>query len=109
MDPDGTIYFLINFIVNVVLCLYIAAVRRSEEYDDYSIGVSRSLISALLLCMVNIGLFAGLVMPCFNLQWKCIFGALFVFSGTFMPYCIGIALYEKLGFIPKAQEMYCKL
>ncbi|MBR5305765.1 MAG: HlyC/CorC family transporter [Oscillospiraceae bacterium] len=101
MDPDGTIYFLISFILNVLLCLYIAAVRRSEDYDDHKIGVSRSLISALLLCMVNTGLFVGLVMPLFDLQWKCIFGALFVFLGTFMPYCIGIAQYEKLDFVKK--------
>lgn len=101
MDPDGTIYFLISFIFSVVLCLYIAAVRRSEDYDDYNIGVSKSLISAMLLCMVNIGLFAGLVMPCFDLQWKCIFGALFVFLGVFMPYCIGLAQYEKLDFVKK--------
>lgn len=101
MDPDGTIYFLINFILSVLLCLYIAAVRRSEDYDDYKIGVSNSLISALLLCMVNIGLFTGFVMPRFDLQWKCIFGALFVFFGTFMPYCIGLAQYEKLGAVKK--------
>ena len=101
MDPDGTIYFIINFIASVILCLYIAAVRREEDYDDYDIGVSKSLISALLLFMVNLGLFVGLVMPRFNMQWKCISGALFVFLGTFLPYSIGIAQHEKLDTVKK--------
>ena len=79
MDPDGTIYFLINLIISVIVCLYIAAARRSEEIDDFEIGLSKSFVSACVIFMANLGFFAGVVMPKFNLQRKCIFGALFVF------------------------------
>jgi len=101
MDPDGTIYFLICFIISVVVCLYIAAARRSDEIEDFEIGVSKNFVSAVLLFMADLGIFAGLVMPKFNLQWKCIYGALFVFLGTFVPYCVGLAMHEKLGAVKK--------
>lgn len=101
MDPDGTIYFLICFIISIVVCLYIAAARRNEDIDEFEIGVSKSFVSAVLLYIADLAVFAGLVMPQLSLQWKCIFGALFVFLGTFVPYCVGLAKYEKLGAVEK--------
>jgi len=83
------------------VCLYIAAARRSDEIEDFEIGVSKNFVSAVLLFMADLGIFAGLVMPKFNLQWKCIYGALFVFLGTFVPYCVGLAMHEKLGAVKK--------
>ena len=59
--------------------------------------------------MVNLGLFAGLVMPRFDMQWKCIFGALFVFLGTFLPYSIGIAQHEKLDAVKKLLSLLITL
>ena len=53
MDPDGTVYFLINIIISVFVCLYIAGTRRSEEIDDFEIGLSKDLISAIFLYMAN--------------------------------------------------------
>ena len=97
MDPDGTIYFLISFIISVFACLYIAGTRRSEEIDDFEIGVSKDMVSAIFLYMANMAVFVGLVMPMYTLQLKCIYGALFVFLGTFVPYCVGLALHEKMG------------
>jgi len=101
MDPDGTIYFLICFIISVVVCLYIAAARRSEEIEDFEIGVSKNFVSAVLLYMADLSIFVSLVMPKFNLQWKCVYGALFVFLGTFVPYCVGLAQHEKTGAVKK--------
>lgn len=101
MDPDGTIYFLICFIISVVVCLYIAAARRNEDIDEFEIGVSKSFVSAVLLYMADLAVFAGIVMPKFSLQWKCVFGALFVFLGTFVPYCVGLAKHEKLGAVER--------
>ncbi|MEG1049312.1 MAG: hemolysin family protein [Oscillospiraceae bacterium] len=96
MDPDGTIYFLISTAINFILCLYIAAVRRQEEYEDYAIGVSKSLISSALLFMVNFGVLVYFILPKFDVVWQCVMGALFVFIGTLLPYCIGLAQYDKL-------------
>ncbi len=101
MDPDGTIYFLISLIISVFVCLYIAAARRSEEIEDFKIGVSKNFVSAVLLYMANLGVLAGFILPKFKLQWACVFGALFVFLGTFIPYCVGLAKYEKLTFVKK--------
>lgn len=97
MDPDGTIYFIISFIISVIVCLYIAGTRRSEEIDDFEIGLSKDLISAIFLYMANMAVFVSFVMPMFTLQLKCVFGALFVFLGTFVPYCVGLALHKKIG------------
>lgn len=97
MDPDGTIYFIISFIISVIVCLYIAGTRRSEEIDDFEIGLSKDLISAIFLYMANMAVFVSFVMPMFTLQLKCVFGALFVFLGTFAPYCVGLALHKKIG------------
>ena len=97
MDPDGTIYFLISLIISLIACLYIAGTRRSEEIDDFEIGVSKDMVSAIFLYVANLAVFVGLVMPMYTLQLKCIYGALFVFLGTFVPYCVGLALHEKMG------------
>ena len=101
MDPDGTIYFIINFIISVFACLYIAGTRRSEEIDDFEIGISKEMVSAIFLYMANMAVFVSLVMPLLNLQQKCIYGALFVFLGTFIPYCVGLALHKKMGAVKK--------
>ena len=101
MDPDGTVYFLINIIISVFVCLYIAGTRRSEEIDDFEIGVSKDMVSAIFLYMANMGVFVSLVMPMLTLQLKCIYGALFVFLGTFVPYCVGLALHQKMGGVKK--------
>ena len=101
MDPDGTIYFVISFIISVIACLYIAGTRRSEEIDDFEIGLSKDLISAIFLYMANMAAFVSLVLPMFNLQLKCVYGALFVFLGTFAPYCIGLAIHKQMGGIKK--------
>ena len=101
MDPDGTIYFIINFIISVFACLYIAGTRRSEEIDDFEIGISKEMVSAIFLYMANMAVFVSLVMPLLNLQQKCIYGALFVFLGTFIPYCVGLALHKKMGVVKK--------
>ena len=101
MDPDGTIYFIINLIISVFVCLYIAGTRRSEEIDDFEIGLSKDMVSAIFLYMANMAFFVSLVMPKFDLQLKCIYGALFVFLGTFVPYCVGLALHEKMIAVKK--------
>lgn len=101
MDPDGTIYFIVNFIISVLACLYIAGTRRSEEIDDFEIGISKDMISAIFLYMANMAFFVSLVIPKFTLQQKCIYGALFVFLGTFVPYCVGLALHKKMGAVKK--------
>ena len=101
MDPDGTIYFIINLIISVFVCLYIAGTRRSEEIDDFEIGLSKDMVSAIFLYMANMAFFVSLVMPKFDLQLKCIYGALFVFLGTFVPYCVGLALHKKMIAVKK--------
>ena len=97
MDPDGTVYLLINFIISVVLCLYLAAVQDEEDRCKDTIGISRSNVSALTLLIVNLGFAARCAMPEFSLLWQCVLGALFVFLGVFTPYCVGLAKQESLG------------
>lgn len=101
MDPDGTIYFLINLTISFTLCLYIASVRQQEECEDFAIGMSKSLISGALLFLVNFGVLIYFVLPKFGVIWQLVLGALFVFMGTFLPYCIGLAQYEKLNGLAK--------
>lgn len=97
MDPDGTVYLLINFIISVVLCLYIAALQRDEDNGDNTIGIAPSIVSAIVLFIVNLGFAAYYALPKFSLPWKCVLGALFVFLGVFLPYCTGLAKHEKLN------------
>ena len=101
MDPDGTIFFLINFIISVLVCLYIADTRQSEEIDEFEIGVSKNFVSAVLVYIANLGIMATIVMPLLSLQMKCVCWALFVLLGSFAPYCVGLAQYEKLGAVKK--------
>ncbi len=101
MDPDGSIYFLINFIISVIVCLYIAETRVDEDYDDYEIGVSSNLISAGLLFLANFGAMFYFALPRFTVLWQCIIGALFVLFAVVVPYCIGIAEHDKMSFVEK--------
>lgn len=94
MDPDGTIYFAINLIISILLCLYIASSRIDEDFEDFEIGMSKSLISALILLIANVGVFSALVLPKFTLVFRCVFGALFILLGVVLPYCVGIAKHE---------------
>lgn len=104
MDPDGTIYFLINFALSLILCLYIASVRQKEDCEDFAIGMSKSLISGVLLFLTNFGVFVYFTLPKFDIIWQCVFVALFVFIGAFLPYCIGLAQYEKLETLEKIMQ-----
>lgn len=101
MDPDGSILFIINFIISVIVCLYIAETRVDEDYDDYEIGVSPSLISAGTLFLLNFGVLSFFALPKFELLWQCILGTLFVLFGVVTPYCIGIAEHDKMSFVEK--------
>ncbi len=101
MDPDGSIYFLINFIISVIVCLYIAETRVDEDYDDYEIGVSSNLISAGLLFLANFGAMFYFALPRFTVLWQYILGALFVLFAVVVPYCIGIAEHDKMSFVEK--------
>ena len=97
MDPDGTVYLLINFIVNVVLCLYLAAQQDEEDRGNDTIGVSLCNVSAIILLIVNLGFASYYAMPKFSLLWQCVLGALFIFLGVFTPYCVGLAKKDSLG------------
>lgn len=101
MDPDGSIYFLINFIISVIVCLYIAETRVDEDYDDYEIGVSSNLISAGLLFLANFGAMFYFALPRFTVLWQYTLGALFVLFAVVVPYCIGIAEHDKMSFVEK--------
>ena len=101
MDPDGTIYYCINLIISFILCLYIAVKQKQEEDQDFSIGISKNLVSCLLLLVINFGVLCSLVLPAFLLKFQLLLGALFVCIGVFIPYCLGLALFEKLDFILK--------
>ena len=96
MDPDGTVYFFINLIISLILCLYIAVTIKTEDSED-RIGISKNLISAFLLFMANFGFMAAIVFPGSDVVRLCVFGALFVFCGVFIPFCIGLAKFEELG------------
>ncbi|MEG1781854.1 MAG: hypothetical protein RR253_01245, partial [Oscillospiraceae bacterium] len=67
-----------------------------EEDQDFSIGISKNLVSCLLLCLLNFGIMCTFALPYFSLWTKLLLWALFVFIGVLMPYCIGLAQYDKL-------------
>lgn len=96
MDPDGTVYFLINLIISLFLCLYIAVTVKTEDSDDSKIGICPDIVSAFILFLANFGFMCACALPKFDLLWQCVFGALFVFCGVVAPFCIGLAKYESL-------------
>lgn len=38
MDPDGTIYLILNFIISFILCLYIGTVIKNEQDFEGKLG-----------------------------------------------------------------------
>lgn len=109
MDPDGTIYFVINLILSFVLCLYIAAESQRDTDKDFVIGLSDNLISAGLLFLLNIWVLTFAVMPRFVFNVQLLLWALFVFIATVLPFCLGLALQEKLQKFIKAMGIFMVL
>ena len=69
MDPDGTIYFILNFIISFILCLYIGTVIKNEQDFEGKLGVPNNRFSGFLLFLLN---FWRLVYDCFaKIQHLC--------------------------------------
>ncbi len=94
MDPEGTIYFLINLIISILTCLCIAAEGKDYEGDAKS-GISVSMISLALIFMVNFYILIEYTLPLFSLNISYICLALFIFIGTIPAFIIGMAINEK--------------
>ncbi len=107
MDPEGTIYFLINLIISIITCLYIA--NEGKEYDgDTKTGINVSIVSAALIFMANFYYLVGFTLPKFSFNSQIMLGALFIF--TVIPaYTIGIAINEKTKVIIKILSPFIAL
>lgn len=101
MDPDGTMFFILNLIISFVLCLYTAAKIRQEDDDEYLLGFSPSQASGFLLYAVNMWAFSTYTLPKFDLYPSVAMWALFIIVATFIPFSLGLAIDEKLTTITK--------
>ncbi len=94
MDPEGTIYFLINLIISIITCLCIAA--EGKEYEgDAKTGISVSLVSLALIFMANFYVLVEFTLPLFPVNISYMLGALFILIATILPLIIGTAINEK--------------
>lgn len=101
MDPDGTIYYLINLTISFILCLYSGAKLKMEQDEDFPLGVSPSQVSAVMLMLANIWAMATYALPTFRFPLNIVLAVVFAVVATFLPYCVGLAVSEDLTFITK--------
>ena len=97
MDPDGTIYFILNFIISFILCLYIGTVIKNEQDFEGKLGVPNNRFSGFLLFLLNFWRLSVTALPKFNIYAAVVLGALFVMAAVILPFCLGLAVYESPG------------
>lgn len=97
MDPDGTIYFILNFIISFILCLYIGTVIKNEQDFEGKLGVPNNRFSGFLLFLLNFWRLSMTALPKFNIYAAVVLGALFVMAAVILPFCLGLAVYESPG------------
>lgn len=95
MDPDGTIYFILNFIISFILCLYIGTVIKNEQDFEGKLGVPNNRFSGFLLFLLNFWRLSMTALPKFNIYAAVVLGALFVMAAVILPFCLGLAVYRK--------------
>ncbi len=95
MDPDGTIYYILSLAISFILCLYTAAIIKLED-EDHRLGAPDGVFSAFLLFVADMYLLFTRALPCFAFPVCLLLGALFVITATVLPFCLGLALPEKL-------------
>lgn len=101
MDPDGTMCYAVNLIISFILCLYTAAKIREEQDADFKLGLSPSRVSAFTLFVANILVMCRFTPITYDLYSGLLLGALFILSATVLPFCLGLAISEKLGLLLK--------
>lgn len=101
MDPDGTMCYTVNLIISFIICLYTAAKIREEQDEDFALGVSPSRVSAFTLFIANIRVMCHFALSACDLYTGLLLGALFILSATVLPFCLGLAISEKLGMLVK--------
>ena len=97
MDPDGTIYLILNFIISFILCLYIGTVIKNEQDFEGKLGVPNNRFSGFLLFLLNIWRLSVTALPKFNIYAAVVLCALFVMAAVILPFCLGLAVYESPG------------
>lgn len=97
MGPDGTVYIIINFIISIVLSLYIAALIKSRDCTDSKTGIIPTLVSALLMFATNFGILCGYSIKGLDAVWQFAVAAVFVAIGCLVPLCVGLAKWENLA------------
>ncbi len=111
MDPDGSIYFyyIVISVLSCIFCLYTAIRTRLDEDGDYVLGVSPGQVSGFLLwffCAIALCLW---VLPKLGLWVQIGMGAIFILLFTVLPFCIGLAQWEKLGIISKIASPFARV
>ncbi len=101
MDPDGTMFFILNLIISFILCLYTAAKIRQEDDDEFILGFSPSQASGFILYAVNIWALSTYTLPKMELYPSIAMWALFIIVATFLPFSLGLAIDEKLTVVTK--------
>ena len=101
MDPDGTMYFILNLIISFVLCLFTGAKIRQEEDENFLLGISYSQASAFILFIINIWFMCTYTFPKFDFYVSVGLGVLFIVFATYLPLCVSLAADDKFVFVTK--------
>ena len=104
MDPDGSLYFYFALlsVLSFVFCLYTAVKVRQDEDGGFALGVSPGVVSSALLYLACRGIICAAVLPKLPLWQRVVCGAIFILLSTALPFCTGLAIWEKLGFVTAA-------
>ena len=101
MDPEGTYIFILTIIISIVICLYTAAEIRQEKDENAKYGLPYTTVSRglLLLCDLRFLFLCGFsrIAAAYCLPLR----AVFVILGIITPFCLGLALSDKLSGLVK--------